>query len=86
MNIEKRKYQGGFGIFEIIILIVAVAIIVVTVLAATGVIDLPRFGSGSSSCEKMRQSCEDSCGNDPGCKKQCFIDYQSCKMIYEPER
>lgn len=84
MNIERLKNQKGFGIFEIVIAAVVVAIIVTAILAASGVIDLPRFGTGSSSCEKIRQACEDSCGNDPGCKKGCLIDYQSCKQTEIP--
>lgn len=88
MNIEKLKYQSGFGIIGVIIAIIAVVIIVVTVLAATGVIDLPNFGSGNSSCAALQEACISSCENDPRptCEKECMLDYQSCIATEVPPR
>jgi hypothetical protein len=80
MRRSRLAYQSGF--IGIIIAIIAIVIIVVTVLAATGVIDLPRWGSGST-CEEIREACEKSCAGDSRCKNQCFIDFQACQLKQE---
>ena len=74
MYTNNFKSQRGFIL--IIVAIVAVAIIAAVVLF---VIETPRVGSGSGSCERLQERCEDSCGNDSNCKNDCFTAYQQCK-------